>query len=273
MTMQLSLFDEQDAPRPLPLLIAAGGKDWQAFPLQYNVVEDVHYYAVQDWLRGVAKTDNAARFWTDLQTRAEKTHKIQLYASCVQLPYTASNGKTYQMDYANAETLYQITQYMDSTTGIRAHILKYLAKAGVKLDEMRVTSTTPLLTERARGVPVRNSLMAAAKETHINNRPLYGVLTDTQYKALFGMVAKQLESELGGKVRDQLGDLALAAIRNAEDSATYGLRIQGDALTDGEQINICLQCAMIAARALDEYCALMKVDRLRNQPMLSGGVR
>lgn len=271
MSVQLSLFDTQDEPRPLPLLIAAGGKDWHAFPLQYSVIDGVHYYAVQDWLRGVAQTDNARKFWDNLKRRALSVHKIELSSSCRQLPYIASNGKTYQMDYANAETLYQITQYMDSTTGIRAHILKYLAKAGVKLDEMRVADSAPMLTERAKGVPVRNGLMAAAKDTHINNRPLYGVLTDTQYKALFGMVAKQLETELGGKVRDKLGDLALSAIRSAEDTATYGLRIQGDSLTDGEQINICLQCAMIAARALDEYCNLMNVDRLRNQPMLARG--
>jgi hypothetical protein len=42
------------------------------------------------------------------------------------------------MDHANAEILYQITQRMDVTTGIRDKVLRFLAQAGVVVDEMRV---------------------------------------------------------------------------------------------------------------------------------------
>ena len=272
MSMQMSLFDNlPQNGKPLPERIADGGDDWAAFPLQrYEQGEETHY-AVQDWLHGVALTDNPARFWTDLKKRAQKLHGIQLYASCVQLPYIATNGKKYKMDFATAETLYQIVQYMDTTTGLRNKILAYLAQAGVKLDDIYRDPDKAIeeLTSRAKGIEKRKTFADMAFESNINHRPFIGILTNTQYDALFGMVAKELEKALGGKVRDRLGRLALQAIANAEDNATYGMSLHPKgSLTHEQQVKICFDCAMIAARALDEYCALLKVDKLRNQPLL-----
>src|SRR5262249_52400792 len=120
--------------RPLPEIIA----EQYNFPLAYlDHIDGNRFYAVQDWIKGVAQTDNARRFWSDLQKRLKKAGNT-LYASCVQLPYRASNGRTYQMDYARAETLYQITQRMDAQTGLRDEILKFLAKSGVIVDEIRI---------------------------------------------------------------------------------------------------------------------------------------
>jgi hypothetical protein len=42
------------------------------------------------------------------------------------------------MDYAQAEKLYQITQRMDANTGLRNAVLKFLAGAGVVVDEQRI---------------------------------------------------------------------------------------------------------------------------------------
>src|SRR5579859_4330293 len=121
--------------RPLPEIIA----ERYDFKLAYLDYEDGNrYYAVQDWIVGVAQTDSPRRFWSDLQKRLKKAGLTQLYDSCVQLPYRATNGRFYQMDYAKAETLYQITQRMDVHSGLRDDVLEFLAKSGVVLDEMRI---------------------------------------------------------------------------------------------------------------------------------------
>lgn len=133
------LFDDSD-DRPLPERIAAH----YGFPLAQKDHDDgKRYYAVQDWIAGVAKTPQARSLWARLKKRAQKTadesSKEQLFPwwkQLVQLPYRASNGKEYKMDYADAETLYRIAQRMDANTGRRNEILAYLAKAGVVVDEM-----------------------------------------------------------------------------------------------------------------------------------------
>jgi hypothetical protein len=129
--------------RPLPERIAA---QWN-FPLAHKDHEDGRrYYAVQDWIAGVGNTPHARTLWEKLKKRAkkqaeelEKKGKEQLsrwWGQLVKLPYRATDGKDYKMDYADAETLYRITQRMDANTGRRNEILAYLAKAGVVVDEM-----------------------------------------------------------------------------------------------------------------------------------------
>ena len=124
-------------PRPLPLIIAEA----YGFSLAYAETDEGQAYAVIDWIRGIAQlADNreAGNFWRALQRRVAKATGVELSTRCTQLPYVATNGKTYQMDYANAETLYYVTQRMSAETGLRERALRYLARAGVTLDVMRL---------------------------------------------------------------------------------------------------------------------------------------
>jgi len=137
---QLSIFgsDAHDA-RPLPEIIASGGSGWQAFDLQYHDVDGSRYYAVQDWIAGVAltaDTTQAAEFWRSMKNRLKKAD-IETRAWCTPLKYLASDGKRYSRDFATDRGLYAITQRMDASTGIRNKVLAYLVDAGVALDEMR----------------------------------------------------------------------------------------------------------------------------------------
>jgi hypothetical protein len=117
-----------DDPRPLPELIATGNPDpvdgWPDFPLQFHEIESVRYYAVQDWILGVAQSDNARVFWAQMKARLKKA-KIQLSPPCVKLSYIASDGKHYQLDFATADTIWMITRMMGRSTGIASLILGY----------------------------------------------------------------------------------------------------------------------------------------------------
>jgi hypothetical protein len=117
----------------LPERIAAQ----HGFPLAHKDHEDGRrYYAVQDWIAGVAQpASHPGQFWNEMKKRLKKAG-IELSTWCLKFSYRASNGKEYQMDHADAETLYRITQRMDANTGLRNKILAYLAAAGVAIDEM-----------------------------------------------------------------------------------------------------------------------------------------
>src|SRR5262249_983585 len=115
-----------DDERPAPEIVAK----LYGFPLAYHDTPDGRFYAVQDWIKGVADPVNLRDFWYALKKRLKRAG-FDMSFLCRQLGYRSKDGKTYKIDHANAEGLYLITQRMDASTGIRDEVLKYLAKAGV----------------------------------------------------------------------------------------------------------------------------------------------
>lgn len=104
-----------DDNRPLPERIAS----MYEFKLAYHDVKNERYYAVQDWITGIVPSPNVRNLWNMMKRRYP-----QLYTTCVQLPYIASDNKSYKMDYGNAETLYLITQRMEANSGNRDSVLE-----------------------------------------------------------------------------------------------------------------------------------------------------
>jgi hypothetical protein len=257
---QLTLFqDKEFSDKRPPLNIA----DRYGFDLQHYIREDGSIlYSVQDWIAGVGKVENARRFWTDLKARAQKAGD-ELYASCVQLPYQASNGKTYKMDFANEETLYQITQRMDTNTGIRNDVLAYLAKAGVfaadiaealanhtnvspvdqlkggvkKLAKAKIqqgmtqSEALEFIQIAQEGKEKRKGWMAALKAA-VRDSIRYDIATDTEYRELFGVSAKDIKQATGfdtardgmtaaGRAFLTAAELSLEALFNQRDNLTF----------------------------------------------------
>jgi hypothetical protein len=240
---QLSLFDFEDDSRPLPLIIA----DSFGFSLQSYHIESGQMFSVIDWIRGVAQTDNAARFWSDQKKRATKAGR-ELYASCVQLKYAANDGKRYTSDFADDQTLYTIAQYMAADTGIRAKVLAYLAKAGVKLDEYRrdpaqmIVEGQGLLKRRAeryiaegrpkawagsRGLGIMSHAEFKAELYRVCPSIRFGLAINTEYRGLFGSTAAELREQRGitkrGETRDglTLSELHLLGWVEAEVSELF----------------------------------------------------
>ncbi len=239
-------------PRPLPEIIADGKPDpngWPPFPLAFHDVEGKRYYAVQDWIIGVAQTENPRRFWTDLKKRFKKAN-IELYARCVQLPYVADNSKRYKIDHADAETLYQITQRMDANTGLRNKILDFLAKAGVTLDDIRIDpdkifdevdpdtamdaairaykkqgKSEHWIAARLQGKIQREKFTAAFKQS-LQTPPSswqFGTITNTMRLGLWDRSTAKLKQQMGLKendsLRDNLSSIALHYEMIAEEVA------------------------------------------------------
>ena len=123
------LSDSAD-DRPLPERIAAH----YGFSLaSYDDLEHgKRFYAIRDWIAGVAQAADPGDFWKKLKKRVAKAG-IDWGDMISPFPY---KGSRRLVDHGVAETLYQITQRMDANTGRRNEVLAYLAKAGVVLDEM-----------------------------------------------------------------------------------------------------------------------------------------
>jgi hypothetical protein len=103
--------------RPLPERIAAQ----YGFPLAHKDHDDGRrYYAVQDWIAGVAQpASHPGQFWNEMKKRYS-----YLVSLCQKLPYRASDGKSYQMDHAQAEGLIEIARRMARETGIARAVLE-----------------------------------------------------------------------------------------------------------------------------------------------------
>jgi hypothetical protein len=251
MPTQLALFDDMGDghdTRPLPLIIASQ----HGFMLQTQDNNGTTMYAVLDWVRGVARADNASRLWSDLKIAAKKSER-HTYDSIVSLPYMATDGKTYKRDYADEQTLYQIVQYMRAETGIRDQIIKFLAKAGVVLDLVRRDArAADALTHgldqhhgkaRADNIAGRNLITDKLQEHHITGKPDYAGFTIAEYETLFGAGKRELcrllaIPEDSRSLRDNLNTYALLALTTAEVSASDLMDRLGRKLTTTEQIQI-----------------------------------
>lgn len=234
---QLDFFSKLD-PRPLPLIIA----DENGFPLQHYAPTQpgqTYQFSIQDWISGVGQTDNPRRFWMDIKKRTKKAG-IELYASCVQLPYLSSNGRTYQMDFTDDVGLFYITQHMGVNTGIRDRVLQQMAEALGFVDQLRRDETlrarvgATASDEALADAKQRQSLEAGASQEWATERTkllrsthdardtiqdkatepiIYGRFHNQQYQSTLGHTAKELKGITGkSNPRDGLGLPALETL-------------------------------------------------------------
>jgi hypothetical protein len=273
-----------DDERKLPLIIA----DYCGFPLAYHEVEGELYFSVQDWIRGVAQTDEPRKFWDAMKRRLKKAG-YQVSSWCRQLPYTAENGKKYKMDHATHSALYQITQRMDANTGLRDLILTYLADTGVEFDDMRLDPDKALeiaiegyrrqgkserwITARVTGKIKRAKFTAALKNAVYEYLSTYhyAAATDDIYMGLWERTSAQLKTELNlpanANLRDNQPMLALTYQGLAEEVASQKL---GDrpVLSWREAKSIVQQVARligVQAQATSKY---LNMDIATGKPLL-----
>lgn len=283
---QLSLFDNIQSDFPLPERIASGGIDWQSFPLPPQEHDGQTFYPVQDWIAGVAMPDSSpSEFWRKLKARMVKSG-IELRTWCTKLSYTAENGRKYQIDHATAEGLYLITQRMDANTGIRNKILAYLAKAGVIADEFRRDPEKAISAGIAgyRRQGQSNDWIKERIETiddykllcitvdRVCKAPRYGEIVNTEYRALYGLIAADLKALLNTKkIRDALPQLQLSYIHTAE----IALRLLLDQSESMTNEDICRAakaiCEPLGAH-LREVSRILRIHHITGKPLLAARI-
>ncbi|MBC7870127.1 MAG: hypothetical protein H7Y09_04760 [Chitinophagaceae bacterium] len=272
----------------------------RAFPLASADTEAGTFYAIQDWIRGLTGADNIRRIWRDMQRGGSLS---QLYDSIVQLPYIATNDKTYQADFINDKGLYLIAQNLRSTKArpALAAIKKYLAEAGAFVDEVRRDPNIVLLSGamtpdqameaaiqayRAQGKDdrwialrlegkIKRNLFTAALQAAVAEtlkRWHYATATDDVYKGLWGRTAANLKKELavpkGESLRDHQPTLGLYYQGIAEEAAAYKLGDRQE-VTWGEAREIVMMVAGFVGTQAQAMSELLQMDLATGKRLLS----
>src|SRR3989344_7218854 len=85
------------------------------------------YFSIVDVVRVLSESENPRNYWNMLKAR-EAESGVELYTFCVQLKLPSSDGKMYETDCANTESLFRIIQSIPSK---KAEPFKvWLAKVG-----------------------------------------------------------------------------------------------------------------------------------------------
>jgi len=213
-------FSEFDDDRPIPFIVA----DKWNFSLTYIEGEYGFLYSVRDWVAGLVGEENVN------QTLKNMRRTSELVFSKHQLPYKASNEKTYQMEFTDEDGLYQIAQYLRVTkerASLR-EIKDYLVKAGVFVDKIRRNPDEGIETledhkeykrliasgfsrvearqwiqRREKGIATRKEITAVWAERGAKGRD-YADLTNQATEVAIGKTATQLRRELTIKRNDSL---------------------------------------------------------------------
>ncbi len=250
----------------------------------------------------MTETSNPRRVWSDLK---RQNNDIDMYDPTVQLPYTATDGKTYQMDFTDDKGLYLIAQYLRITKArpqLEA-IKKYLAASGAFVDAVRLEPETVITSGaidpdeaidaaieayRRRGKDDRwisarlagkvkrakftSALKAAVYEmlTQIH----YAVATDDIYQGLWGRTAAYLKDELDlpkkASLRDNQPTLALTYQGIAEEVAAQKLGDETELSWDEARAIVKQVAALIGIQA-QATSHFLQVDLATGKPLLSEG--
>lgn len=185
------------------------------------------YFSVIDVIDVLTESSNPRRYWSDLKIQlAEKEGFIQLYGKIVQLKLEASDGKKYETDTANTETIFRIIQSIPSPKA--EPFKRWLAQVGyervqeIEDPELATKRTRAIykakgyseewIEKRMRGIAIREELTDEWDKRGIKLQREYAILTAEISKATFGMTPSEYKEHKGlqrENLRDHMTDLEL----------------------------------------------------------------
>ena len=183
------------------------------------------YYSVVDVVRALTESVDAKDYWYRLKKR-ESEHHVELSTFCRQLKLPSSDGKFYNTDCANTESIFRIIQSIPSK---KAEPFKlWLAKVGYQrvqeiqdpeLAQKRMKElykakgySNDWIEKRVRGIAIRDELTDEWSKRGVKTQKEYSILTAEISKATFDMTPseyktfKKLKKE---NLRDHMNDLEL----------------------------------------------------------------
>ena len=186
--------------------------------------EEQWYFSVIDVIEILTGSSIPRRYWSDLKIKL-KEEGFELYEKIVQLKLPSSDGKKYETDCSNTESMFRIIQSIPSP---KAEPLKrWLAKVGYErvqeiedpeLAQKRIKEIYKLkgysdewIEKRVRGVAIRDELTEEWDKRGAKSKQDYSILTadisratfgltPTEYKRLKGLKNENLDAKEGGNV-------------------------------------------------------------------------
>lgn len=195
------------------------------------------FFSVIDVIDILTDSESPRRYWSDLKRKLRFEGYSEVYEKIVQLKLQSSDGKRYETDTADTQTLLRIIQSIPSP---KADPLKrWLAEVGTQrleeidnpelaMERMRALYEAKgypqdWIEKRMRGIAVRNELTEEWEQRGAQEGREYAILTDEIARATFGVSiqehkqTKQLKRE---NLRDHMTDLELILTMLGEATAT-----------------------------------------------------
>lgn len=230
--------------------------------------DDQWYFSVVDVVRLLTDSVDPKDYWYRLKKRESESSGIELSTYCRQLKLPSSDGKNYNTDCANTESMLRIIQSIPSPKA--EPFKRWLAKVGYErvqeiedpeLAQKRMKEIYKLkgysddwIEKRVRGIAIRDELTDEWDKRGIETKREYSILTSEISKATFGLTPgeykkyKRLKQQ---NLRDHMNDLELIFTMLGEASTTKIARNK-DALGFDENKGAAKEGGTVAGVAREE---------------------
>jgi len=227
------------------------------------------FFSIIDIVAALTDSPTPRQYWGKVKDR--EFVKLELSPIWVQLKLISADGKKYDTDCANTESMFRIIQSIPSKKA--EPFKRWLAKVGYErvqeienpeLAQKRMKGiykakgySDDWIEKRARGIAIRDELTDEWKKRGVLEERDYAILTAEISKATFGMTPGEYKKFKGLKkenLRDHMNDLELIfsmlgervsteitrkedkqGFIEVEDAAKRGGRVAGNARKDTEK--------------------------------------
>ncbi len=202
---------------------------------------DEWWFSVVDVCGALTDSIDAGAYWRKLKQRL-KEEGSEVVTFCHGLKIPATDGKYYETDCANAETMFRIIQSVPSPKA--EPFKRWLAKVGyervqeIENPELATKRTRALykakgysddwIEKRMRGIAIREELTDEWKKREVRGKKEYEILTAEIAKAAFGITPdnhKKLKGLKRENLRDHMTDLELIFSMLGEAATTEITRV------------------------------------------------
>ena len=193
------------------------------------------YFSIIDIVAALTDSPTPRQYWGKVKDR--EFVKLELSPIWVQLKLTSADGKKYDTDCANTESMFRIIQSVPSKKA--EPFKRWLAKVGYErvqeienpeLAQKRMKEiykakgySDDWIEKRVRGIAIRDELTDEWKKRGLIEEREYSILTAEISKATFGMTPSEYKKFKGLKkenLRDHMDDLELIFNMLGEASTT-----------------------------------------------------
>jgi len=236
--------------------------------IRRKLVNNEWFYSVVDIVGVLTESDNPRNYWSMLKSREKESSGIELSTNCVQLKLKSADGKEYETDCANKETIFRIIQSIPSKKA--EPFKRWLAKVGSeRIDEIENPElaqermkliyekkgySKEWIDKRLRGIAVRQNLTDEWKKRGVEEQIDFAILTNEISKATFGKSVeeyKKFKNLKDENLRDHMTDLELIFNMLGEASTSEIERVQ-DPQKFEEHILVSRKGGEIAKNAREE---------------------
>src|SRR3989339_767359 len=204
------------------------------------------WFSVVDVIEALTETERPRKYWSDLKKKLIAEGYSELSENIGQLKLPSADGKFYETDCANAESIFRLIQSIPSPKA--EPFKRWLAKVGyervqeIENPELAVKRTRMLyklkgysedwIEKRMRGIAIREELTDEWKNRGAKDHKDYEILTAEISKATFGVTPSQYKKLKGLKrenLRDHMDDFELIFTMLGERSTTEIHRTENSA--------------------------------------------